>query len=187
MIEPIPNTYTTPVLDSDVIQDLQVLFQTELDWLQYVYPIAEIGLTKTENGNEFKYPQVYKNDGNRDYIDLRPNDLKSSYGFFELNSQVQLNEDEVQYNLSFVVWFNFKLVYPNKAYNYSRELIKSIINAIGTDSDFRDRVKNFEYTTDPNRIFDKYSLSIIESQYLMYPYGAFKVTFDYIDYITYDC
>jgi hypothetical protein len=187
----VPTIFASPQLHHKVIQNIQSLFQTELSWLQYCYPLAHVGISKDAEGNEVKYPRVYINDGAKEYYDIRPNDEFRSYGFFELQDPSTFaqsdNDGEIQYQLSFIVWFNFKTVSTTKLYDYSSELIKDVLRAWNEDITIQKSITNVSYDIDPNTIFEKYSLKITDSQFLMYPYGAFKINFDYTDYEIENC
>jgi hypothetical protein len=53
---PVPPLIVSPVLQAKSVQDLQELFQTELTWIENIYAIARVGVTKIEGGGEFNYP-----------------------------------------------------------------------------------------------------------------------------------
>ena len=184
--EQAPTAFSSPYLHNKVIQ----LIQTDLaalSWMDIAYPLARVGVNKDAEGNEFKYPQVYINNGGVDYYDVRPNKNLTSYCFFELNNPQQFDSDnQITYNLSLIVWFNLKTVSPSKSYDYTAELIKDILRMFN-ESDYADKISNISYTVEQEEIFSKYSMAIVETQFLMYPYSAFKITFDYTDVESENC
>lgn len=179
----VPNSFSDPKLHSKIIQNLQSLMQQGLPWLQYVYPLAHVGITLDAEGNELKYPRTHINDGENEYYDIRPNDSFRSYGFFEIADSTSIDEDgQIVYNVSFIVWFNYNTTSAIKSYDYHAELIKDVIALIDANIYFKQAISNISYDIDPNTIFNKYSLKLTDSQFLMYPYGAFKINFDFTDY-----
>jgi len=183
---PVPPPLSNPVLHAKAVQDLQTLFQTELAWIENVYPITRVGVTKVGTSN-FNYPQVYSGTGSK-YFDVRPNSALSSYGFFEVNSSFSVDKDQdiETYNLSFIVWYNLPRMDGSKGYDYSSELIGHVLKVI-RESSLNSAVGEITIDTNPEDIFDKYSMEQSETQFLMYPYGAFKLTFDYTLYEQADC
>lgn len=182
----IPSSYTTPYLDAEIIQNLQQLLQSECTWIQEVHPLAVVGVTKDSEGNDFKYPRVYKNDGNQNYYDIRPDDKLTCYSFFELEDPTEIDGEQITYNLSLIVWFNLNTVSASKNYDYSRELIKDIMRGI-QESTLHENVKILSYEVDPNNIFDKYSMKLTDNQFLMFPYSAFKINFEYVNIDSSNC
>jgi hypothetical protein len=183
---PVPAAIVNPVLQARVVQGLQTLFTAELAWIENVYAIARIGVTKTEAG-EFNYPQIYSGTG-ANYFDIRPDSSLDSYGFFEVNKayDVDKDQDDVTYNLSFICWYNLPAMDGSKGYDYSPELIAHVLKVI-RESDYNSNISNVSVDVNPENIFDKYSLDQATTQFLMYPYGAFKITFDYSDTVEVDC
>lgn len=175
----IPAQLSNPVLDQRAVQDIQNLFIDELDWLELCYPIARIGVTKTENNESYKYPQVYSGSG-AEYYDVRPDKAVSSYCFFEVNESIPVDTDEdlTRYNLSAIFWFNLPMLDGSKVYDFSRELAGHVLR-IMEESLYSGKFSNIVAEFRPEEIFDKYSMSQEDTQMLMYPYGAFKITFDY--------
>lgn len=184
----VPPYFVSPQLDTKAVQELQQLFVTELSaWLQLCYPLTRVGKTKDADGNVYSYPQCYKNNGSQDYYDIRPNDSLQSYGFFELNDKIVLDDDTMKYNLSFVCWYNLNTVDVSRTEDYTRELAKDVLRAINTDEVYKYSVNDIEIDFNPESIFDKYSFSPDDLGYLMYPYGAFKITFNVEANIVNDC
>jgi len=185
----IPNRFTNPVLHAKIIQDFQERFDDQLQWLEKVYPLARVGETKKEDGSTFRYPQVYVNDGGRDYYDLRPDDNLSCFGFFEMNDAYPVNVDqsEVGFNISFIVWYNLKKLDNGKNYDYSAELLAHVLKVLENYTEYSSSITDLEIEPRPEEVFSKYSFEQTDNQYLMYPFGAFKLSFTIADTINADC
>lgn len=182
-----PALLASPILDQKAVQDLQVLLDNEIPWLDVIYPIARVGITKIEGGGTFNYPQVYSGSG-AEYLDIRPDDSLSAYSFFEVNESfpVDADEDLTNYNLSLIVWFNLPKLNGSKGYDYSRELAGDILRVFN-ESLYSGKISGITLDFNPEDIFDKYSLQQEDTQFLMYPYGAFKINFNYEQLEDIDC
>lgn len=168
--------YANPKMEAKIVQDLQIVLDT-VSWLDTDnnYPIAHIGTDKFEE-KSVSFPRVYKNDNSVNYTDVRPNDNLTAFSFWEINEPYNYLRDEqdVEANLSLIIWFNLKLVDATKDYDYGAELRAEIVELLkdnGIDSDMEIEIR-------PLEIFEKYS-GLVENdlKYLGYPYSAFKITF----------
>lgn len=182
----VPTLYADPQLDAKIIQQLQVLLQTEATWIETVYPLALVGVNNL-NDKEIKYPRVYLNNAGREYIDVRPSDDQNAFAFFELDDPIDaIQGEELRYNISLIVWYDLKKVDTSKAYDYSRELIQDIFRVFN-ESDYKENIQLTKYEINPENIFDKYSFKQTDNQFLMFPYGAFKISFEYNDIEAINC
>ena len=183
---PVPSLLANPVLHAKSVQDLQILMQSELSWIENIYAIARIGITKTQSGT-VSYPQVYSGTNSK-YYDIRPDSSLRAYSFFEVNNSFPVDKDqgEIIYNLSLICWYNMPKLNGEKSYDYSPELLADVLRVI-RESNYNDKISNLIADVNPEDIFNKYSLSQEDTQYLMYPYGAFKLTFDYTDIVEVAC
>jgi len=179
---PIPPQITTPVLEAKVVQDLQNLF-SPISWLENAYALTRIGIEKTEKVSEFKYPQIYSGDSTKksEYYDLRPNDKLKSYCFFEIDAPYEYDQTQelATYFLSVVFWFNLAKI-SGRNYDYSSELVAHVLKILKA-SDYHAKLEDIKIEKRPDEIFAKYSMDEMESQFLMYPYGAFKISFKITD------
>jgi len=168
--------YADPKMEAKIVQDLQDKLDT-VTWLTPAtnYPIAFIGTTPNEE-NPANYPRVYNNDNTVNYTDVRPDDNFKTITFFEINEPYEFLKDEqdVDIDLSLIVWYNLKTTVLGKTYDYGGELRAEIVELLrdnGIDSDIEVEIR-------PTEIFDKYSGLVQDYlKYLGYPYSAFKLTF----------
>ena len=179
---PIPPQITSPMLEVKVVQDLQNLF-SPMSWLENAYALTKIGLEKTQEVTQFKYPQVYAGDTAKkaEYYDLRPNDNLKSYCFFEIDAPLEYDQTQEQANyfLSVVFWFNLAKI-SGRTYDYSSELVGHVLKIL-KESVYQAKISDIKVEKRPEEIFSKYSFNEQESQFLMYPYGAFKISFKVTD------
>lgn len=186
----VPAVLADPLLDAKAAQELQVLITTECTWIDKVFALARVGVTKLVSGAAFNYPQAWAANTTTkksEYIDLRPDDSVNAYSFFESDGAFQfLEDDQVQYPLSLVVWYNLPKLNGTKTYDYSRELAADILRVFDA-SVYKNKISDLEVNYIPSEIFSKYSMQQEDTQFLMYPYGAFKISFNYINYVELDC
>lgn len=176
--------YTSPVLADKYIQYLQEALQT-LNWLEYVHPAVRVGVN--EQGKT--YPILYTNDGSKKNRNLLFDTDIKAYAFFEYDGDITMddgsfsNTDQLMtLPLSIVAWGRLDKIYPTKDYDYTSELIQDVLNVLkyctNTSGYSIDSITGVTYTTDYNKVFDKYSLhDETKTQALMRDYTAFKVSF----------
>lgn len=163
-------------------QTLQLHLDSNIGWLQRAYHIARVGINAEQ---KVGYPQIYANDGTNKHFDIRPDNKTESYSFFEIDKQyeIDVNNDEVKYFFSLVVWANLKILDSAKTYDFTSELIKDITDSLKF---FATDIIDVEVR--PEKVFDKYSGIKQElKQFLMKPYTAFKITFSITDSYTDNC
>lgn len=169
--------YADPKMEAKIVQEFQELLDT-VTWLDsaYNYPIAHIGTQKQEEIQQTTYPQIYINDGESDYEDVRPNDKIQALSFWELNEPYTFDREmeDVNISLSLIIWYNLKRVDNTKSYDFSGELRAEIIQLL-----YENDVDNdIEIEIRPKEIFDKYNFQKSDLKYLGHPYGASKFTFE---------
>lgn len=168
-----PPYYSNPQLDYKVIQDLQILLWTELQWLDRSYHLAKVGV---DSENKSTYPQIHANNGTDEHFDIRPDKRISSYSFFEIDKPftIDYNSKECNYYLSIVFWNNLELIDNTKQYDFTSELIKDVVEVLKKRAG-----ENFVIETRPEQIFNKYNaLKQENTQLLIRRFSAFKVTFN---------
>lgn len=188
-----PPFFADPVLVDEVIQDFQTALASDLSaWLLFVYPKTKIGVGKNEDGSVSTYPQVYNNDGSGKYIDVRPNSKTRSFLFFEVNDpntiNIDRNADENSYDLSLVCWFNLLEIDSSRSEDFTMELVADTINSINAIAKYKGLISvDVDVEINPENIFDKYTLPQEDTQYLLYPYGGFKLNITVITFDDVDC
>ena len=162
----------------------------EATWIEKVFAIARVGVSKLEGGGVFKYPQVWAGNTTTqkgEYLDIRPDDSLTAYSFFTVNGPAEFGaDDEVTYPLSLIVWYNLPKLNGAKTYDYSRELAGHIAKIFDA-SVYKNKISGMSIDFNPENIFSDYSMSQEDTQFLMYPYGAFKISFNFLNYVEVDC
>jgi hypothetical protein len=192
----IPSANPTPFLSEDVVKTIQGDFAANCGlWLDVVYPVAFIGEelfdipTKGNlDGTRLrKFPRVYVNDGTSEYVDVTPNETLKGYTFFEIRDEYDIDrvEEEVDITLSMVFWANMRKI-DDRGYDYKTELIADALKCLHEGS-YKDRITNVKVQEKFDDVFDRYEFQgtsnrsrneQTELQQFMYPFTAFKLTFN---------
>jgi len=162
-----------PKLHDRVAQKVRQYFETNIAWLDYIFPIARVG----ENAEGNTYPQIYKGDGSEDHYDIRPDWSVDSYCFFELIDAVSLIDEEegTDYRFNVIFYARLDKAFPAKNYDYTAELIAEVIFHLKSVTLMAHEI---EYYTNPEEIFIRYSeLEQAATQMLMKNGTAFKISF----------
>lgn len=181
---PIPPQITNPTLEAEAVQKLQNLFTANLIWLENCYALVRTGFEAHQEEKKYKYPQIYAGLSNKkaEYYDLRPNDQLKSYCFFEVEAPYEYNQEDqtAKYSLAAIFWYNLAKI-DGRNYDYSSELIAHVLKVI-RGSEYLTKVIDIKVEKRPEEVFSKYSLNpLTDNQFLMYPYGAFKISFIFYD------
>ena len=163
-------------LHDRVINSVLAYFRANIAWLDYSFPITQIGKMETEDG-EITYPQVYLGDGSTEHYDIRPDWDVGSYCFFIFQGAEATDEWEgTDYTFDVIFYARLDKAYPAKAnYDYTSELIAEVIGHL---KHVTIDARVLGWTINVEEIFDKYSdLERMVTQNLMKHGTAFKITF----------
>jgi len=163
-------------LHDRVVNTLLTYFRANIAWLDYSYPIAQVGVEMVDDA-EVSYPQIYAGDGSTEHYNIRPDFEVGSYCFFEFGEAVAVDEwDGTLYTFSVIFYARLDKAYPGKAnYDYTSELIAEVIGHL---KHITIDARVLDWTINVGEIFDKYSdLERVVTQSLMKHGTAFKITF----------
>lgn len=177
---------TPPVLTSATgidyalkeIQD-KLLGGTGLSWLDNAYGRAK-RRPETLNDKTIIYPSVYV--GNNEYLKLFPDTYLGNFSFFvvddgeEIISQSRKNK-EIKSNFSLIFWFNFETVYTSEtADGYTVENVKEQVSDFFNANIFPNSKFVWENVyNDGKNIYKGFTDKEIDNQFLMRPYGGFRL------------
>ena len=144
-----------------------------LTWLGKSFPAVRDGYE-----DKLVYPACYLNTGTKDSEKIVPDNSEKSFVFFEKNNSEISTEYQGDnlHNLSLICWFDLKKIDKNKTYDFSNELINSVISILKQFILVGSLNINYNYD------FSNYSYVKKEkNQLLLFPFGAFKVDFKVIN------
>lgn len=175
---------TNPTGLDKVIQDIQEAFANGLPWLHKSFGRAWLHQEVDSSGKTVKYPKCY--DGSGEYTNVLPNDNFESMCFIAARGQEKPEEfnnlakgNHKTRDLSIYFWGNLTTIDENKTYIFTEVLKKDIekilVNYVASI--------NAYYDEKAETIFQDYTLSDVNTQYLMHPYFAlrFDITVKYFE------
>ena len=185
MTNPSPYSIGTPDLHDAAASAVNTrLTAGGLTWLSTAYGAVQ-KMTKEIEGRVYDYPGIYTGgSGAGDYLNLLPDEhLISSgggYSYFEFPDVQRLTDWKdggvLETDFSLVFWFDFRRVYPN---DWQDKTVSNVIRQVldelakGTGQTAIDTDIEFSYSSE--RIYQGYSHKEIDRQFLMKPYGGFRI------------
>ena len=178
-------TIDNPVMLDAVLSDIQTGLVDSIQWLDVAFGRAQ-HLTKMINGKRVITPNVYcggwKNHGVNDYIEVSPDSKIGNFSFFEIDDPQTITGDvwskDIRTPFRLIFWFDLRRVY-GKAANRNIEKMKAEVlqvlegragwhlkNGHITIARFYEKIEN---------IYRGYTLSEIDNQFLMHPFGGFAI------------
>ncbi len=173
---PLTPTIISPVNADVYINNLQLAF-AGLSWVEYSFG-RTTRHTEDIKGVLKTYPKAYQS--GITYQNVMPNNnLGKGYSFIEVpRADMDFNkghQNTWEYDISMVFYFNYKKVDSTKGYPFGEELLQDVMVILQTDVSLKCEVIPNNVTFVVEEIFEGYSLDIIQTQYLMYPWGGFKI------------
>lgn len=178
---PIVPTKINPQGMDPAMTELTGALTLNLSWLDKAYSNVE-SFVEGKGRDITRYPATYvgtKND--RGYLKLFPDSYIGNFAYVEIAKQdmkyfPQQHTDHVV-DFSIVFWFNFEQVYPDDHKNRTLENVKHEVFEVLNQSSFSNfKVRFNEFVEGAENIYKGYTHKEIENQFLMRPYGGFKVT-----------
>ena len=174
-----------PVMLDAVLGSIQQGLVDNLTWLDAAFGRAQ-RLTRIVQGNRIVTPNVFcggwNGHGPDDYIEVSPDSKIGNFTFFDIDDPQTIDagpwDRTITAPFGLVVWFNLTRVYgeaSNRNTEYLKAQVLRVLNgregwhlAAGrvTVARIYERVEN---------IYRGYSLQEIDNQFLMHPYGGFRI------------
>jgi len=157
--------FTTPYSYNKKVQEINASLN-DLGWIEKIYPIVWRG--EEEEGT---FPEAYNNDGTKKNIRVMPEGKAIS--FFQIEGDmVEIDEYYFNTTMSITVWGDLRKIYKTKKYDYTIELINSIVSILRFHS-------CTDISINVDDVFSDFSLLQKQiNQNTMRPYAAFKITFN---------
>ena len=173
-----------PVMLDRVIGQIQDGLVAKIPWLDVAFGRSQ-RLTKMMNGKRIVTPNVFcggwNGHGENDYIEVSPDSQIGNFSFFEIEDPQKIDAGpwarSFNTPFSLIVWFDLTRVYgeaSNRNTEYLKAQILHLLNGrYGWHLDKGRITVNRIYERAEN-IYRGYSLSEIDNQFLMHPYGGFR-------------
>lgn len=156
-----------------------------ISWLDVAFGRAQ-RITKMQKGKRLVLPTVYcggwNGHGPNDYIEVSPDSKIGNFSFFDIDDPETVVGEVWARNIStpfrLIVWFDLKRVYGT-ASNRNIELLKaqvlSVLNSRAGWHLNQGRITTARIYERVENIYRGYTLSEIDNQFLMHPYGGFAI------------
>ena len=176
----IPNAI---MLDSH-IGEIQQGLVDNISWLDAAFGRSQ-RLTKEMNGKRIITPNVYcggwNGHGANDYIEVSPDSKIGNFSFFEIDDPQTIDAGpwarEIKTPFGLIVWFDLTRIY-NTASNRNTEKLKAdILHVLNGRAGWHlneGRITINRIYERAENIYKGYTLSEIDNQFLMHPYGGFR-------------
>ena len=177
----IPNA----IMLDKVLEGIQQGLVENISWLDVAFGRAQ-RLIKNFNGKKIITPNVYcggwNGHGENDYIEVSPDSKIGNFSFFWIDDPQTIDAGPwartVKTPFSLIVWFDLRRVY-NQAANRNTEYLKAqvlrILDGRGGWHLTDGHILTTRIYEQNENIYRGFSLSEIDNQYLMHPYGGFRI------------
>lgn len=184
MIDTIAPVIDNPVMLDRVIGEIQNGLVSNINWLDVAFGRSQ-RLTKMMNGKRIITPNVYcggwRGHGENDYIEVSPDSKIGNFAFFEIEDPQTIDAGpwarELSAPFSLIVWFDLTRVYGTQT-NRNTELLKAeILRVLNGRTGWHltdGRITINRIYERAENIYRGYTLSEIDNQFLMHPYGGFR-------------
>jgi len=176
----IPNAI---MLDAHIAEIQNGLIEN-VTWLDAAFGRCQ-RLSKMMNGKRIITPNVYcggwNGHGPNDYIEVSPDSKIGNFSFFEIDDPQTINAGpwarEITAPFGLIVWFDLTRIY-NVADNRNTEKLKAdilrVLNGRAGWHLSEGRITINRIYERAENIYKGYSLSEIDNQFLMHPFGGFR-------------
>ena len=176
----IPNA----VMLDRVIGEIQTGLVENIPWLDVVFGRSQ-RLVSRKEGRQYFTPNVYcggwNGHGDNDYIEVSPDSKIGNFAFFEIDDPHTIEADpwarEITTPFSLIVWFDLTRVYDepnNRNTEYLKAQILRVLNGRGGWVLKQGHLEITRIYERAENIYRGYTLSEIDNQFLMHPYGGFR-------------
>lgn len=167
-----------------VIGEVQDGLMENVAWLDVAFGRAQ-RLTKMMEGKRIVTPNVYcggwKGHGPNDYIEVSPDAKIGNFSFFEIDDPQTIDAGpwarNVKVPFGLVVWFDLTRVY-NSATNRNTEKLKAdVLHVLSGPAGWHlsgGKITISKIYERAENIYRGYTLSEVDNQFLMHPFGGFR-------------
>lgn len=152
-----------------LLNSINDILKSKLTWLDNAF--GQAFRLIDSNGD---YPAAH--DQRKEYIRLFPNDILGNYSFFEVSDPIIYERNAVKFKASLIFWLNVENVYgPIGADTFIDTIREDIISALDNRLYLQANIHILGIYEQPESIFRGYSLSQLDTQYLMLPYHGYRI------------
>lgn len=178
-------TIENPVMLDAIIADIQKGLVDNLTWLDVAFGRAQ-RLTKMVQGKKIITPNVFcggwNHHGPNDYIEVSPDSKIGNFSFFEIEDpetiggEVWARQIKTPYRLIF--WFDTRRIYNEASQRNIEKLKADVLKVLSGRAGWHlaeGRITTARIFERVENLYKGYTLSEIDNQFLMHPFGGFAV------------
>lgn len=173
----VPELVDPKLLDASLLE-IQTALSERLAWLDHVYGKAQRMVQLVEGRPEY-YPAVYT--GGEEHGNVLPNDQIGNFSFFDVaKSQDIETYNRRDYNIStkagLVFWFNYKSIYPDDWERRSLDNVRfEVLEVLRKLVVQKSQITVLGTVEDATSMYPGYRNQEVDDQFLMRPFGGFRV------------
>lgn len=167
-----------------IIGEIQDGLVTNISWLDVAFGRAQ-RLTRKVEGKTIVTPNVYcggwRGHGPNDYIEVSPDSKIGNFAYFEVDDPQTIDAGvwarELHTPFALVVWFDLRKIYDTDTNRNTEALKADILRVLAGRTGWRldeGRVTIARIYERAENIYRGYTLSEIDNQFLMHPYGGMR-------------
>lgn len=156
-----------------------------LPWLNVAFGRAQ-RLVKAVEGRRYITPNVFcggwNGHGPNDYLEVSPDAEIGNFSFFTIDDpqviQPGLGQREFRTPFGLIVWFDLRRVYGEASNRNTEQLKAQVLDVLSGRSGFALTEGHIEVSRiyeQAQNIYRGYSLDEVDNQFLMHPYGGFRI------------
>ena len=172
------------VMLDKVIGEIQQGLADNLTWLDAAFGRSQ-RLSKMMDGKRIITPNVYcggwRGHGENDYIEVSPDSKIGNFAFFEIEDPQTIDAGpwarDIKAPFALIVWFDLSHVYKTYTNRNTEQIKADILHILNGRAGWHltnGRVVINKIYERAENIYRGYTLSEIDNQYLMHPYGGFR-------------
>lgn len=175
---PTITTITDPQLWDYVLSPFQIALEGGLTWLGAAYGKAE-RRTRERDGLQIIYPAVYANA--KDYLNVMPDGHLGNFTFFNIQDGWDVQTLSRRFRVlnataSLIGWYDFRTIYPlDWEERTNQHVIFAVLDAIRYTTAAGMSWEVIQIWEQGPNIYEGFSSPEIDNQYLMRPYGGFRI------------
>lgn len=167
-----------------VIGNIQQGLVDNIKWLDAAFGRAQ-RLTKMQSEKRIITPNVFcggwRGHGENDYIEVSPDSKIGNFAFFEVDDPQTIDAGpfarELKAPFALIVWFDLTRIYDTITNRNTEKLKSDILWVLNGRTGWhlpQGRVTINRIYERAENIYKGYTLSEIDNQFLMHPYGGFR-------------
>ena len=177
-----------------VIGEIQQGLITGVPWLDVAFGRAQRLVKTSPGGRRYTLPNVYAGGWNghapNDYVEVSPDAEIGNFSFFAIDDPQTVMPGvglkQIRSPFGLIVWFDCRRAFDRANYRNTEQLKADVLRVLTGRTGFALSSGHIEVT----RIFEQavniyrgFSLDEVDNQFLMHPYGGFRIdgTLDFLE------